>query len=282
MRQQRELDLSGKVAVITGASRGIGKRTALKLAQRGVNVVVAARSMDSHGEVSGTLRETVAEIESLGAEALAVGVDLSEEDDLKRLVQAAVDRFGGVDILINNAAVTTGYSYGTPLLQIPRADWLYQFAVNVHAPFTLVQLVVPTMTERGGGRILNVTTGSAEVLRQPEELPGPLNDEDGPFWNLAAAYFASKRALDRFANVIAPQLARQKIFIISLHPGFVASELAMHNVEAAGLDGSTAISMDVPARMMAYFAACADPAEYTGRIFWAEREIAELGLDQNH
>ena len=86
-------------------------------------------------------------------------------------MQSAVDRFGGIDILINNAAVTIGHSWAAPIGQMSRADWLYHFAVNLHAPFTLVQLVVPIMERRGGGRILNVTTGSGEVFRQPEEPP---------------------------------------------------------------------------------------------------------------
>ena len=275
--RQKEQDLSGKVALITGASRGIGKRAALTLARRGVNVVVAARSVHPHGELAGTIGETVSEAESLGAEALAVATDLSKEEDLERLVQSAVDRFGGIDILINNAAVTIGHSWAAPIGQMSRADWLYHFAVNLHAPFTLVQLVVPIMERRGGGRILNVTTGSGEVFRQPEEPPAL--ESVGKFSLGSPAYFASKRALDRFANVIAPQLARKNIFIITMHPGFVASEVAVHRVAGLGVDESMMISPDIPARMLAYFAACANPSEYAGRIFWAERELKELGIE---
>ena len=163
--RQIEQDLSGKVAIVTGASRGIGRRAALALARRGANVAIAARTVHKGGELAGTIGGAVAEIEALGAEAIAVATDLSQEEDLQRLVRSAVDRFGGVDILINNAAVTIGHSWAVPIEEMPRADWLYHFAVNLHAPFTLVQLVVPIMEERGGGRILNVTTGSGEVFR---------------------------------------------------------------------------------------------------------------------
>jgi NAD(P)-dependent dehydrogenase (short-subunit alcohol dehydrogenase family) len=277
MERQEETELSGKVAVITGASRGIGKHTALTLARRGANIVVAARTVDPDNVLPGTIGQTVADIESAGGKALAVAVDLSEEGDLANLVRAAVERFGGVDILINNAAVTRGHGWGAPLLEISRADWLYNFAVNVHAPFTLTQLVVPIMEARGGGRILNVTTGSGEAMRLPEEPPK--REAAGSFNLIVPQYYSSKRALDRFANVIAPVLARKNIFIITMHPGMVASEIARHHVETGGLDDSRMVPMDVPARMLAYFAACKDPSEYTGRIFFAQRELADLGLE---
>lgn len=275
--RQAEHDLTGKVAIVTGASRGIGKQAALALARRGANIAIAARTVNDGGEVSGTIGGAVAEIEALGAEAIAVATDLSQEDDLQRLVQSAVDRFGGVDILINNAAVTIGHSWAVPIVEMPRADWLYHFAVNLHAPFTLVQLVVPIMEKRGGGRILNVTTGSGEVFRQPEEPPAL--ESVAEFSLESPAYFASKRALDRFANVISAQLARKNIAIITMHPGFVASEIAVHRVQGMGVPESMMIPMDIPARMLAYFAACERPMEYSGRIFWAERELEEFGIE---
>lgn len=275
--RQREQDLSGKVAIVTGASRGIGKQAALALARRGANIAIAARTVNPHDVLAGTIGEAVAEIEALGAEAIAVATDLSDEEDLQRLVQSAVDRFGGVDILINNAAVTIGHNWSVPIVDMPRADWLYHFAVNLHAPFTLVQSVVPIMEKRGTGRILNVTTGSGEAFRYPEEPPALESMAD--FGMESPAYFASKRALDRFANVIAPQLARKNIAIITMHPGFVASENAVHRVQGTGVPESMMIPMGVPARMLAYFAACERPLEYSGRIFWAERELAELGIE---
>lgn len=146
----------------------------------------------------------------------------------------------------------------------------------MHAPFTLVQLVAPNMEVRGGGRILNVTTGSAECFRQPEEPP--VVESAGDFSLLMPAYFSSKRALDRFANVMTPVLASKNIFIISVMPGLAASPIAEHRVKAQGLDPTMMVPMSIPARMLTYFAACEDPKEYVGRIFWAEREMTELGL----
>jgi NAD(P)-dependent dehydrogenase (short-subunit alcohol dehydrogenase family) len=295
MERQNEASLSGKVAIVTGSSRGIGKRTAIALARRGARLVVTARTVETgQSELPGTIGQTVAEIEALGGEAVAVAADLSNEEHLEQVVQTAVDQFGGVDILVNNAAVTVGYSWAAPLLDMPRADWLHHFAVNLHAPFTLAQLVVPSMEARGGGRILNVTTGSAEAHRLVEE-PHPASSiryyagnaaggipAPGASMNIPAlwspAYFASKRALDRFANVVAPQLVAKNVFIMSVMPGWVATESAEANTELGERQDAKMVSMDVPARILAYFAACENPFEYTGRVFFAERELAALGL----
>jgi len=277
MVRQRELDLRGKVVIITGASRGVGKQAALDFARRGANVVLAARTVEVDAKLPGTIGETLAQIEKLGGQAIAVATDLSKEEDLKALVQAAVDRFGGVDILVNNAAATTGDIWGKAFLDLTREEWLYQFAVNVHAPFTLTQLVVPIMEKRGGGRIINLSTGSGEAMRLAEE-PVKLNAV-GKFSLMVPGYYSSKRALDRFGNCMAPELHGKNIAVIGLHPGMVATELVAIRVREAGLDDSVAVPMTVPARMIVYFSACENPSEYTGRLFWAERELKGLGVE---
>jgi NAD(P)-dependent dehydrogenase (short-subunit alcohol dehydrogenase family) len=277
LQRQRELDLTGKVVIITGASRGVGKQAAQAFARRGANLVLAARTVEPDSKLPGTLNETLAHIGHMGASALAVQTDLASEADLKRLVDAAVERFGGVDVLVNNAAATTGEIWSKRFLELTHEDWLYQFAVNLHAPFTLMQLVTPIMESRGGGRILNLSTGSGEVFRLPEELPKL--ERIGEFSLAVPGYYSSKRALDRLGNVIAPELAQKRIAVIGLHPGLVATELVAIRAKEAGLDDSAAVPMAVPARMLVYFASCSDPMEYTGRLFWAERELTELGLD---
>jgi NAD(P)-dependent dehydrogenase (short-subunit alcohol dehydrogenase family) len=277
MKRQREGSLLGKIVLITGASRGVGKQAAIDFARRGANVVLAARTVVAQNELPGSLGDTVKQIEDMGAAALAVPTDLASEDALNGLVAAAVDHFGGVDVLINNAAATTGELWSKRFLELTREEWLYQFAVNVHAPFTLMQRVVPLMAERGGGRIVNVTTGSGEVFRLPEE-PAKLKSQ-GNFSLEVPGYYASKRALDRLGNAVAPELSRKNIAVIGMHPGFVATELVAIRVKNAGLDDSVAVPMTVPARMLVYFAACENPMEYTGRLFWAEREMAAMGIE---
>ena len=98
----------------------------------------------------------------------------------------------------------------------------------------------------------------------------------GEFSLAVPGYYSSKRALDRLGNVLAPELSRMGIAVIGLHPGLVATELVAIRVEESGLDNSAAVPMEVPARMLTYFASCSNPMEYTGRLFWAERELAEL------
>ena len=277
MERQKELDLAGKVVIITGASRGVGKQASLDFAKRGANVVLAARTVEADSTLPGTIGETLKQIEALGGQAIAVATDLAKEEDLKQLVDAAVERFGGVDVLINNAAATTGDIWGKPFSELTRAEWLYQFDVNVHAPFTLTQLCVPIFEQRGGGRIINLSTGSGEVFRLPEE---PIKlAAVGSFSLAVPGYYSSKRALDRFGNCMAPEFHRKNIAIISMHPGLVATELVAIRVKEKGLDPSVAVPMTVPARMLVYFSACENPFEYTGRIFWAEREMAEFGIE---
>jgi NAD(P)-dependent dehydrogenase (short-subunit alcohol dehydrogenase family) len=241
----------------------------------------------------GTPGETLKQIEALGRRALAIPTDLSKEADLKRVVDLTVERFGGVDILVNNAAATTGTAWSKQFLNLTREEWLYQFDVNVHAPFTLMQLVVPIMEKRGGGRIINVTTGCGEVFRLPEE-PVPLQDFAKLNLNVPG-YFASKRALDRLGSVVAPELAIKNIYVIGLMPGWVATELVairmeQQNVMEGAEEGVRAqqkaqadmgvrpVPMTVPSRMIVYFSACENPREYTGRLFFAEREMADMGI----
>jgi NAD(P)-dependent dehydrogenase (short-subunit alcohol dehydrogenase family) len=208
VKRQQEGSLFGKVVVITGASRGVGKQAALDFARRGAKVVLAARTVEANNELPGSLDETVKQIEVMGADVLAVPTDLACEDDLNGLVDAAARHFGGVDVLINNAAATTGKIWSKRFLELSREEWMYQFAVNVHAPFTLMQQVVSFMEKRGGGRIINLSTGSGEVFRLPEE-PQKLQSV-GAFSLEVPGYYASKRALDRLGNAVAPELDRCK------------------------------------------------------------------------
>jgi NAD(P)-dependent dehydrogenase (short-subunit alcohol dehydrogenase family) len=157
--------------------------------------------------------------------------------------------------------------------------------VNLHAPFTLMQLVAPIMAARGGGRIINITTGSGEVFRLPEQ-PVPLGSVVGR--NLVApGYYSSKRALDRLASVIAPELRNMNIFLIGMHLGWVATEILHARLERQSFDfqkgwqGNRPVTMTVPARMIVYFVSCENPQEYSGRLFWAERELAEMGIPED-
>lgn len=281
MERQQELDLAGKVAIVTGASRGVGRQVSLDLARRGVKVALVARTVDRDANLPGSLGETARLVEEAGGEALIVQADLSNRADLKRIVDETVACFGGVDILINNAASTVGSVWAKPFLDITFEEWSRDFDVNLHAPFILMQLVTPIMSARGGGRIINLSTGSGEAYRLPEEVAPP--SASFGFTGTTPSYFASKRALDRLGNVVASELRAHNVFIITLHPGWVASEVVSARLSSKGIltkeEGRPSpIDTVIPARMIIYFAGCANPDEYTGRLFFAEREMKELGI----
>ena len=125
------MSLEGKVAIVTGASRGIGKAMAMGLAAEGAQVVVAARSEESRPMLPGTIHSTVGEIEDAGGKALAVATNVRDEESIRHMVDRTLDEFGAVDILINNAAIG---SY-TPFLEMSVKEWDLVMSIELRAPF---------------------------------------------------------------------------------------------------------------------------------------------------
>jgi len=150
-------DLNGRVALVTGASRGVGAAIALALAEQGADVACAARSTsDAPQRTPGTLDDTVARIEEAGGNALAVPTDLSKPHDVESMVQRTVDHFGRLDILVNNAAVTFVGD-----LEIPLKRHELVMNINLTAPLVACQAAAPHLKAAGGGRILNVSSVAA-------------------------------------------------------------------------------------------------------------------------
>src|SRR4051812_39717902 len=145
--------LNGKVAVVTGASRGIGRALALGLARAGCDVVVAAKSTTSSEKLPGSIFTVAAEVEALGAKALPVQVDVRDADQIEGLAARAVERFGRIDLLVNNA----GALHQAGILDTPPKRFDLVTGVNARAAFLCCRAVLPAMIRRGGGHIINMS-----------------------------------------------------------------------------------------------------------------------------
>ena len=146
-----ELGLKGKVAAVTGGTEGIGRATALRLAQEGAKVAICARRQEP-------LDKTAAEIGKTGADVLAVAADMSKAADVERFMKAVIDRFGRIDILVNNA----GTSARGKFLEIDDKTWSSDIELKVFGAIRCTRLAVPHMKKQGGGRVVNITISSAK------------------------------------------------------------------------------------------------------------------------
>ena len=243
------MKLSERVVIITGASRGIGKGLALGLAAEGATVVCAARSLTRSAEgLPGTVNDTVADIESAGGRALAVGCDIGDADDLERLVATTVDTFGRVDVLINNAMAQTRTAFADSTVE----DWDMSMRVNLRSLYVACRAVIPHMTASGGGSIINISSGGAGHEATPFMPPGYV------------IYATAKAAMERFSTALAPELRELGITINALRPGAVKTELSTLEM---GPDhdwtGWTTPDAVVPA---ALFLAQQINTDFTGRV----------------
>ena len=198
--------LEGKIALVTGASRGIGRALAQRLGAEGATVVVSARSLDTAGQYAGTLRETVALIEAAGGRAMPLVADIENASDVDGLVGRAVDLAGGLDILIHSG----GKAEYAPTAEMPLDMFDRTIQHYLRAPFALVQKAVPEMRKRGAGWI--VVLGS--VTAQP---PGRPYDEWATHGG-ATVYAAIKAAVHRMTQGLAAELLPDNIAVNTLAP----------------------------------------------------------------
>lgn len=252
----------GRVAIVTGASRGIGEAIARRLASAGAQVVLSARTLEPDPAQPGSLVETVESIRSAGGVAEAVRCDVSKSDDRRNLVEQANRLFGPVDILVNNAAVT----FLLPIDQFPEKRFRLMAEVQLWAPLDLMQQVLPGMGARGEGWILNITSRSASYPI------GPPFDEVQSHGHMSV-YGTVKAGLDRLTTVLADELASSGIAVNALAPwDNVATPGAGHHelVEGFRLE---------PPEMMAEAAlvlCSSDPRRLSGRIAYSQPLLAEV------
>jgi len=193
-------DLSGRVAVVTGGNRGLGRAFGASLADAGARVALAARD-------EGLSRQAVQDIEAAGGEAMAVGLDVRSPDSVARMLEQVVDAYGKVDILVNNA----GICYHRPALDVPQSEWHDVFDINVHGLWYCAQAVGRHMIARGGGTIINIGSISAMIVNRPQMQP---------------AYNASKAAVHQLTKSLAAEWAPHGVRVNALAPGYVKTEMA--------------------------------------------------------
>ena len=191
------MSLTGRVALVTGASQGIGRTCALRLAKDGAFVAVAARSKDK-------LDELVNEIAAAGGTAAAFGLDVADEDQVKATVKGAIGQFGKIDILVNNAGITRDQL----VMRMKRADWDAVLQTNLTSAYLLIQQVITTMLKQRWGRIINVTSVFGQMGQAGQ-----------------ANYSASKAGLIGLTMAIAREVGSRNITCNAVAPGFIETPM---------------------------------------------------------
>ena len=234
-------DLDGKVALVTGASRGVGAATAVMLAEAGCDVACAARATRNQPQrTAGTLEDTVERISRAGRRGLAVPANLALEQDVVAMVVRTLDHFGRIDVLVNNAAITFVGD-----LDIPLHRYELVMAVNLRAPMIAIREAAPAMGASGGGSIINVSSVAA-LFPHPSLM----------------AYGMSKIALERLTIDAASRLAPENIAVNCFRIDIpVASEGFVAN--APGADHSNWEPSEVAAEGIVWM--CRQPSGYSGR-----------------
>ena len=267
-----------KVAFVTGASRGIGRGCALELARRGFDVVLTARTVTGAERLEhsstvkkslttplpGNLEKTASEVCALGVDALVAKLDLSVRADWPAAVDAAVARFGRIDVLVNNGRYV-GPGHMDPFEETPVELIEQMMLCNVVAPLNLVKLCLPLMKRQGGGIVINVTSSAGE-----RETPAPIGQGG---WGLG--YSLSKAAFNRMVPGLAKELRQYGIAVIGLMPGFVGTERMAAELAEFGFDASKALPVENPGRVCAMLATAKDPMYFSGKDVYGPAFHAE-------
>jgi len=284
--------LEGRVAIVTGASRGIGEAVARLFAREGAAIAVAARTEQVFDErLPGTIHDTVAAIEAEGGRAVAIRADLADDDDVDRLVDEARAALGPIDLLVNNAALTVpgrppsrddpprrpaDTAPSTPparttttrpgsFLAFPLKGYRLHFQIGLFASYRLMQLVLPDMIELGRGGIVNISSLAAFVPG-----PGPYDHPGGP---TVLAYGGNKAAMHHLTQAVAFEVAPYGIAVNALLPSepvlTPGNRIAYQGDDFASVDDFAEATLQV---------ALADPATMTGQVLWSEDVLhPELG-----
>lgn len=260
--------LDGKVALVTGASRGIGQTTAELFAEEGARVICTARTLEEgqHRLFEGSLTRTVERIHAAGGEAAAIACDVSEYENCRRAVEEARAAFGPIDVLVNNAALT----YFIPIAQYPVSKWQRSLAVNVNGPFYMSQLVLEDMIPRGSGAIVNISSGAA-IGPGRGPYSEPIQRGRG-----GTLYGAEKAALERFTQGLAAEVYENGISVTCVSPSQVVPTPGVMHFQLLKDENDPNAE---PPRMMALAALllATEPLDkVTGRVTYSQEILNEF------
>jgi NAD(P)-dependent dehydrogenase (short-subunit alcohol dehydrogenase family) len=237
--------LKGKVALVTGARQGLGKSIALGMAEAGADLVICDRITDD-----GKLAETAGEIEALGRKTLSLGGDITIEEDVNNIVNQSLEKFGKIDVLVNNAGVTSQDSF----LNLPYRRWRLILSVNLDGTFLCSKVVLPHMIEKKSGTIINVSSILAHQIR------------------MNIAYGVTKAGVERFTLGLAHEMRKETgIAVTCIRPYFVKTEVVMGFMEGRDISDfeEPIIWQKYPARL-----AASRPEDITGKI-WDKAALEE-------
>lgn len=255
--------LQGRVALVTGASRGIGHAIAMRFAAEGAAVVACASRLGQHGDQQGTLEDTVARIAAQGGRAAAVACDLSDAGQRTTLLEQAAEPFGAVDILVNNAARG---DFAMPSMASTR-ERNAMYDMNVNVPVELLQQALPGMREKGAGWCLNISSRTAEQGEPPYPDSKMAAHVIGP-------YGATKAALNRYTQALAHELADEKIYVNALAPNYIVLTSVSQQVRDIARRRPDMVE---PVEMMAEAALILCSGTHVGQVVYSRNIVHATG-----
>ncbi|MFI5046430.1 MAG: SDR family NAD(P)-dependent oxidoreductase [Acidimicrobiia bacterium] len=268
-------------AFVTGASRGIGKAIAVSLAQAGYDVAITSRTV-AEGEarehsstlkrsdttpLPGSLESTADLVRATGQRCLVLPADLLDHPTLVAAADATVAAWGHVDVLVNNGRYV-GPGHMDHILDTPVRVLRDHLEANVLAPVVLIKALVPPMIERGGGTVINITSGAG--YHDPPAAAG----QGG--WGLG--YASSKSAMHRIAGVLALETKERGIKSFNVQPGFIATERIRQDMGSFGFDASQGAPAEVIGKVCVWLLESPDAADLNGQTIEAQEHASALGL----
>ena len=252
--------LEGQVAVVTGASRGVGKGVALGLGEAGATVYVTGRSISATGPLPGTISETAAEVTALGGRGVAVACDHAVDEQVRALIERVRSEAGRIDILVNNAFAIPEGRLAAPFWELPLSHWDTMHAVGLRSHYVSSVYAAPMMIGARRGTIVNVSSFGAKV------------------YALNVAYGVGKAGVDRMSRDMARELRAYDVCAVSVWPGIVKTERLLLEPERYGFATAGAESPQLTGRAVAALAADPNRMEKTGKALIVAELAREYGF----